>query len=145
LPFPDETFDGVLAVTLLMYLHEHSRCAFDEIRRVTRPGGSLLLIDPAREPERPARFLAGGRKIGPTSGSGYKWSEYRSIMTSNGDSIVAKGSAVGLTLMLPILTLARSSPLLQSVLVSMAAGLDRLLGRGVRFGFHRWVLLRKHR
>jgi len=46
LPFPDESFDLVLALTVL-YLIEDDALATRELARVLRPGGAALLIEPA--------------------------------------------------------------------------------------------------
>ncbi|MER3405294.1 MAG: hypothetical protein C4289_09150 [Chloroflexota bacterium] len=44
LPFPDESFDATLAITLLGHLDEPNR-ALRELVRVTRPGGTVLAVD----------------------------------------------------------------------------------------------------
>ncbi len=44
LPFPDESFDAALAITLLGHLDEPDR-ALRELVRVTRPGGTVLAVD----------------------------------------------------------------------------------------------------
>lgn len=47
LPFPDATFDRVCSYSVLLCLpdHDHVAKAIDEIIRVTRPGGRILLGD----------------------------------------------------------------------------------------------------
>jgi ubiquinone/menaquinone biosynthesis C-methylase UbiE len=45
LPFPDATFDACRADRVFHHL-EHPRRAFDELLRVTRPDGRVLLFDP---------------------------------------------------------------------------------------------------
>lgn len=52
LPFPDDTFDGALCFNMLYTLEDGLR-ALQELRRVTKPGGKLLLIVPFLFPETP--------------------------------------------------------------------------------------------
>ncbi|MCL4448823.1 MAG: ubiquinone/menaquinone biosynthesis methyltransferase [Actinobacteria bacterium] len=44
LPFADATFDAVLSAFVLRNLHER-QTAFDEVARVTKPGGKIALLD----------------------------------------------------------------------------------------------------
>lgn len=45
LPYPDETFDGVLCYGVLYYLtREEIPVAIDEIKRVLKPGGKALVV-----------------------------------------------------------------------------------------------------
>jgi len=46
LPFPDDSFDVVVEVTVVAHV-EDDQAAVRELARVLRPGGALLLIDPA--------------------------------------------------------------------------------------------------
>ncbi len=46
LPFPDSTFDVVLDVTVTYAVPDHER-AIGELARVTRPGGAVLVFEPA--------------------------------------------------------------------------------------------------
>jgi SAM-dependent methyltransferase len=48
LPFADSTFDVALAVTVLYTVADDAR-ALRELARVVRPGGALLLVEPAFE------------------------------------------------------------------------------------------------
>jgi len=46
LPFPDNSFDLIYAVSVFTHLsEEHQRTWLPELRRVLRPGGRLLLVD----------------------------------------------------------------------------------------------------
>jgi ubiquinone/menaquinone biosynthesis C-methylase UbiE len=47
LPFPDDTFDTVVSTLVLCTVAEHDR-ALAEIRRVLKPGGSLLFMEHVR-------------------------------------------------------------------------------------------------
>jgi ubiquinone/menaquinone biosynthesis C-methylase UbiE len=48
LPFPDHSFDVVLGITVLYTVTDDER-AFAEMARVLRPGGALLVLEPAFE------------------------------------------------------------------------------------------------
>ncbi len=56
MPYPDQAFDLVLAATALHEMPPRTRAAaLDEMKRVLRPGGSMLLIDFEAGPVRPVR------------------------------------------------------------------------------------------
>ncbi len=56
LPYPDRAFDLVLAATVLHEMPPRARtAALGEMKRVLRPGGSILLIDFEAGPVRPVR------------------------------------------------------------------------------------------
>ncbi len=54
LPFADESFDTVVSTLVLCTVTSPSRAA-EEIARVLRPGGQLLLIEHVRDPKSPRR------------------------------------------------------------------------------------------
>jgi ubiquinone/menaquinone biosynthesis C-methylase UbiE len=56
LDFSDEEFDTVVATLLLSTVPDPER-ALSEMRRVLRPGGRLLLLDFARSPIAPVRWI----------------------------------------------------------------------------------------
>ncbi len=43
IPYADNSFDGVLAIGTLEYVHHHVEQALDELRRVVKPGGFVFL------------------------------------------------------------------------------------------------------
>jgi SAM-dependent methyltransferase len=51
LPFPDESFDAVVAAEVLEHLHDDAR-VFAELRRVLKPGGRIAVTVPRWFPER---------------------------------------------------------------------------------------------
>jgi SAM-dependent methyltransferase len=57
LPFPDASFDRVLASEVLEHIVD-DRTAFAELARVLRPGGSLAVTIPARLPEKVCWMLS---------------------------------------------------------------------------------------
>ena len=52
LPYPDNTFDGLISNSIVHHIHESLR-ALQEMGRVTRPKGAVLIRDLIR-PETPA-------------------------------------------------------------------------------------------
>lgn len=62
LDFADESFDCVVCTLALCTIPDHRR-AIDEMRRVLRPGGRLLLLEHVRSPRR--RVRAGQRVLDP--------------------------------------------------------------------------------
>ena len=51
LPFPDETFDKVIASEVLEHVPD-DLAAFDELMRILRPGGTIAVTVPATFPEK---------------------------------------------------------------------------------------------
>lgn len=141
LPFRDRTFDSVLAITVLMYVHEGLDDAVAELTRVLVPGGTALFIDPSREFERAARLLR-RRNTVSTSGKGFLRSEMLSVLSTHDLGVEAAGSTIGLSLTLPAIMLMRSCRPALALLLRIASLLDRGLGRFDRFGFHRWIICR---
>jgi ubiquinone/menaquinone biosynthesis C-methylase UbiE len=59
LPFPNDTFNAVTCTLALHHIaHDGRRQAIDEIRRVLRPGGRLLIADVQTPTSGLARYLA---------------------------------------------------------------------------------------
>lgn len=141
LPFRERTFDSILAITVLMYVHKDLDDAIAEMTRVLVPGGTALLIDPSREFERAARLLR-RRNTVSTSGKGFFRSEMLSVLSNHGLGVEASGSTLGLTLTLPAIMLMRRWRPALDLLLRIASLLDRGLGRFDRFGFHRWIICR---
>ena len=56
LPFPDASFDTVVGTLVFCSIHDPGQ-ALDEIRRVVRPGGRLLLLEHVRGQTRVTRIL----------------------------------------------------------------------------------------
>lgn len=68
LPFPDDRFDGVWSYAVLEHV-EHPERALSEMRRVTRPGGALILA--------PAWHCR------PWAGRTYAWKPYAELSTAD--------------------------------------------------------------
>lgn len=60
LPFPDDSFTAATCTLALHHINPRDRLtAVEEIRRVLKPGGRLLIADFQPAPGQPARFLTG--------------------------------------------------------------------------------------
>ena len=60
IPFPDGAFDRVVSVVAFHHMEDQDQ-ALDEMRRVLRPSGRIVLLElpPSRAPGRIMRWLAG--------------------------------------------------------------------------------------
>ncbi len=80
-------FDGVLCIALLLHiLRNDAPAVIDRLRRLTRPGGSLLLVT------KEGRRMLWDRKLGKTRPRGvvfYTARELRSLLTGGGFSVGA--------------------------------------------------------
>lgn len=75
LPFPDASFDVVVAVRLLVHLADPSP-VFREVRRVLRPGGRFIVEFPNRRHLLAvARYAAGRQRWSPTGQGPYEYRE----------------------------------------------------------------------
>ncbi|MHB8743870.1 MAG: methyltransferase domain-containing protein [Sulfuricaulis sp.] len=143
LPFPDASFDGVLAVVALMYIapDETSR-TMAGIMRLLRPEGLALFLDPGEELLTVARKVLPSASARTTGGRGFRLAEYRGL-GRNEDSVVMKeGGNLGFTLLLPILLLLRTGRCL-AALLKLSSFLDARLSRLRRYALHRWMLVRR--
>ena len=141
LPFADASFDGAMAVTCLMYSDSRkvSRILSD-LRRVIKPGGTMLLLDPALELQRVVARVLGQSVCSPTGGRGFAMSDYYRLIGASGFTIMAKGGnpALSAALLVPMVgRTARSWPL---QVLDWCSRLDRRQAGYSRLALHRWVL-----
>jgi SAM-dependent methyltransferase len=145
LPFADAAFEGVMAVTSLMYATQRERgLVLREMARVLRPGGCLLLIDPGLEVQRLVALVRGKRAESPTGGSGFERDEYRKMTQAAGFDIEVAGGnlALSLLLLVPGVGSARGS-FINRLLKNMARRDSRCDGYST-LAMHRWLLARRH-
>jgi SAM-dependent methyltransferase len=100
LPFADNSFDGVWACAVAQYLHLDSFVA--ELKRVTRPGGRILLLVPnGRSPWDWLKKLAGM--------DGW-WDQENIVTQYSVDELAAYGKVIGEIRFLPMDRLFRRFP-----------------------------------
>lgn len=140
LPFASGAFDGVMAVTCLMYGPPASASGqIEDIRRVLRPNGALLLLDPGYELQRLIAAVSFRGKQSPTGGRGFSMAEYPALVSTGGFRIQAMGGNPWLSAALLVPGVARSNcPLVHRVLDSNARKDCREAGFS-RIALHRWI------
>lgn len=144
LPFADESFDGVMAVTCLMYAEPKSMPGvLSNLLRVVRPGGIVLLLDPALELQQAIARIRGQQAHSPTGGQGFKRSGYIEMIAASGFTIVASGGNPALSTALLIPGLARSEGAWSARLLGWCARKDCRRSGFSAAALHRWVLARR--
>lgn len=141
LPFENGTFDGVMAVTCLMYGPRASVPAqMEDIRRVLRPQGTLLLLDPGYELQRLIAAVSFKSTRSPTGGYGFSMAEYLALVSNSGFRIQAMGGNPSLSLALLVPGVARSNRPLIGRLLDGNAGKDCRESGFSRLALHRWII-----
>lgn len=143
-PFADESFDAIIAVTSLMYLHDADEGnAMARIASLLKPGGFLLAIDPSSEVKQLVGAVLGRRANSPTSGRGFARSSYTRLFETNRMAVVQRGGNSMMSIPLLVPKVGRSSSRTLVRLVSSIARGDRRKGGYGRFALHRWVLAQR--
>ena len=139
LPFVDGFFDGVLAVTCLMYVERESvPKVLRGLHAVLRSGGNALVLDPGLELQ---RLITSVRRhaVSPTGGSGFARAEYRQLITNAGFSIVASGGNPHLSRTLILAAVAGSRSKWSRALIQRGMLRDCSLSGYARMTLHRWL------
>ena len=146
LPFVDDAFDGVYAVTSLMYLERDAvPHALAELDRCLKPGALVLVLEPCLEFNELVRTLVPGKRSERLAMPGLPLGMLQTL-PPNWEPIGA-GHCRWLTLSLPLLALATHLPTVYRWIAAVALWLDkpRVNGRSAhgRLAMYRWVACRK--
>jgi len=145
-PFRDESWDGILVVTGLMYLDEHQMTmALTRLLATLKRGGLLFCLDPGRE------FIEIGRQLGMGRGGsmshGFTRHAYWAHFRRADCTVIARGSNGWFSLMLPLLWLVARAAGDESTAVAhighWAEQLEQQLDCFSRWAIHRWLLVQK--
>ena len=140
MPFASETFDAVMAVTCLMYgTRASTPLRIEEIRRVLRPHGVLLLLDPGYEMQRLIATVSFGGRQSPTGGCGFSVAEYPALVSREGFQIHAMGGNPWLSAALLVPGVARSKRPLVRKLLDYNVRKDCHETGFSRVALHRWI------
>ncbi|MFO1423622.1 MAG: class I SAM-dependent methyltransferase [Candidatus Competibacteraceae bacterium] len=144
LPFSHASFDGILAITSLMYVSREQRPSVTkQILDLIKPNGYILFVDPGQELMQAVSSLRPQSTHETTGGLGFYSYEYKKLIVDSGGEIIAYGGMPTFTLMLPVLIALEKVPLLQRSLLSFIKLWDNLFGHFWKFSLHRWIFVRK--
>jgi len=144
LPFRDASFDGVVAVTSLMYAAPEERpMVLRELARITKPMSTVLLLDPGLEMQRLVGFLRGRRSVSPTGGHGFGQDEYIELARSGGFSVKAVGGNCFLSQFLLMPGVGGSERSFIKHALRRIVRLDCQEGGYSASALHRWILARR--
>lgn len=150
LPFKSETFQAVVVVTCLMYLPSTFRQrALEEIFRVTRRGGIIILIEPgllAQKIFSIGRFKARNTVNGlGTGGTGFALRNLKRCIADNGGVILDEKGNLGFTIgLLPLLLATKvSKEICLKMLVRFTGGFDKLFGKFPQFSMYFGLIVKK--
>jgi SAM-dependent methyltransferase len=143
-PWPPACWDGALVVTTLMYV-DRPRCreAVKAIVSSLRPGGIALFVDPGLEIAQLQQKIRPESSNKPTSGKGFRRSEYLDLFENAHVSVLDKGSNAFFTAFLPIMLLSGRWPSIARFISDRALWLDQHIQAFTTFALHRWVMVRR--
>jgi SAM-dependent methyltransferase len=144
LPFIDESFDGILAVTCLMYVApERISELLNRLRLLLRPGGVLLLLDPGLEVQRLVARVRGAEASSPTGGQGFTCEEYGQLAKGAGFIIRARGGNPWMSMALMIPGVAKAVGRRISSMLARIGRIDHQEAGYRALALHRWLLVQR--
>ncbi|MSR13138.1 MAG: class I SAM-dependent methyltransferase [Gammaproteobacteria bacterium] len=145
LPFAPSIFDGVIAVTALMYAKPgHQQRVMNNVTNLLKQEGLAFVLDPGAEYSRLIACLHPASRQKTTGGESFSKDEYRNLAYNADVSIVKEGGFPLLSLSLPgLYFLGRGARYLRLVL-NFLATVDSGLSTWSRYSCHRWMLLKRH-
>ena len=140
-PFRADSFDGILAVTSLMYVpRAQVHATLRVLRTLLRSGGAMLSLDPGFELQRAIFAVRLGRGIPQTGGQGFGSNEYLECFTQSGFGIKQMGGNPHQSVALIIPGVGRTRKPWVSKLLSNLTTRDSVAGGYSALALHRWVL-----
>jgi len=144
LPFIDESFDGILAVTCLMYVApERIPELLNRLHSLLRPGGILLLLDPGLEVQRLVARVRGTQVSSPTGGQGFTCEEYCKLIEGAGFVIKARGGNPWMSMALMIPGVAKAMGRRISRVLARVGRIDHQEAGYRAVALHRWLLVQR--
>ena len=143
MPFATASFDGLMAVTSLMYAGERTAEVLAEIRRITRPGATVLFIDPGDEINQLIARLRRRAEQTPTGGKGFARRAYTSLFETAGYDVLTKGGNAFTSALLLVPGLAKAEGPRARSWLEATSRRDCHTGGYAAHALHRWVLARR--
>ncbi len=143
-PFAPGSFDGIIAVTSLMYVSAKDRgAAMERIVALLTPKGVALCVDGGQEYMSLAAKAKPSTTDSPTGGLWFTVREYDALGSAAGCEIVNRGGMPVFSLLLPLVLLVARAPALARGLLSVASRLDDMCPMIRRFSIHRWMVIER--
>lgn len=145
LPFRNNSFDGLMAVTSLMYVDTKTRIrVFKNMIQLLKPGGKAVFVDPGEEFKIISGILKPSAKEKSTGGYGFTRAEYLSLANIDKLKITNHGGMPFFSLLVPLLLLFEKIPFLQNCLLTVISVLDEHLYHMDWFSLHRWIVVERN-
>lgn len=143
-PFAPECFDGIVSVTVLMYVPEAEREeAVARLLALLRPGGLALVIEPGAEMLALMSLLRPASVRHTTGGSGFRTAEFSRLLGTGAIERIDAGGIPASTLALPLLVALDRLPRVQQRLLAAAAALDARTAQPWRMSLQHWAVVRR--
>jgi len=144
LPFKDNSFEAIIAITSLMYVPtEHRSETMKILFRLLKPGGKGLFIDPGQEFMSLVSFLKPSSRNQSTGGNGFTSNEYKLLGNFEESVILKYGGIPVFSIAIPFLYLLSWAESLNKLLLIIIKQMDRVFYKLERFSIHRWILIEK--
>jgi SAM-dependent methyltransferase len=143
-PFADESFDGIISITCLMYLPEAELAhALESLRKTLRRGGVFLSVEPGYEVQQLIARARGGASQSPTGGLGFSRKRYRRAFERASYTITDAGGNTYLSAALLVPGIARSDASCIAKMLGRLGGADHRRNGYSFFALHRWIAAEK--
>jgi len=143
-PFPDRSFDCIIAVTSLMYIQTENRDrTMRNIAALLKPDGIGFFLDPGQKYMDMVGLINPSRRKHTTGGYGFTSKEYDKLGHADGLDIIQRGGMTFFSLAMPLLLLMQHfEPLLNPVL-KLTDWLDKTFHSLHFLSLHQWMLVKK--
>lgn len=142
LPFPFGFFDGIVAITALMYVENtQEQAVVKQLVQRLRPGGYAFLLDPGVEFLKLASVFTQSRAS--TSGKGFSQKSYKQFGQTSTTRVVASGGCPMFSLFIPLLYGVAENQGIVRKLLQTTKMLDSKAEKHHKFTLHRWMLVKR--
>jgi len=146
LPFKDNSFEAIIAITSLMYVPiEHRNKVMTILLCLLKPDGAGLFIDPGQEFMSLVSFLKPSSRNQSTGGNGFTLNEYKLLGNYEESVTLNYGGMPVFSIAIPFLYLLSWATSLNKILLVIIKQMDRGCYKLARFSIHRWILIGKKR
>ncbi len=144
LPFAPACFDGIVSVTVLMYVPEPEReVAVARLLGLLRAGGVALVVEPGAEMLALMSLLRPAAARHTTGGSGFRTAAFSRQLGTGASERIDAGGIPAFTLALPLLVALDRLPGAQRRLLRALAALDERTAHPWRLSLQHWAVVRR--